>query len=194
MTGSPGEAHHVGHSTAGPRARRPGAFKTGVTLLVLSAFAYGFLEFTGEGQSGVLKMTVGTSVLAAMYGAFVLWVVSGSQHARTAMLNAVIVMCTCRLIWVHGIEGLAAYSVALVTSIVGMVLLYVPKSKSYIAARESYIAGLQVRRLFEERGKDGERLHIVYGIADILGMSPKAVYLHLDVDQRRQPPRSLDDG
>ncbi|MFG2089358.1 MULTISPECIES: hypothetical protein [unclassified Spirillospora] len=167
-------------------------FKAAVAFLFLSTIAYGFVEFSGEGQSGPLAETR-TPFAAIIYGAILIWVAAGGREARTAMLWAAVVSGASQWSWAHGPEGLVSYLVALAASALGVVLLYRPKSGSYLDVKESQIAAAQVRRLFEERGRGGERLHTVSGIAAILGMSGTTVYQHLTPDQRRQVPPPPDE-
>ncbi|WP_132158354.1 hypothetical protein [Actinomadura sp. 7K507] len=168
-------------------------FKAAVALLGLSAVAYGFVEYSGDGQSGALAEATDAPVVSIFYGAIVLWGVVGGRSARAATPWLVPVLAIGQIFWAQSAEGLAVYVVALVASVLGVVLLYRPQCDSYFAAKESRIAAAQVRRLFEERGRDGERLHTVSGIAAILGMSSTAVYRYLDADQRRQVHRPPDD-
>jgi hypothetical protein len=167
-------------------------FKAAVFLLGLSALAYGVVEFTSEGQAGPFADSR-APVTALMFAAAVIWVFFRGRHARKAIPWMALVMAIPQPAWVHGTVGWISYLVALVTSFSGALLLYRPGSSAYLAAREWQITAAQVRRLFEERGRDGERLHTVSGIAAILGMSDAAVYQHLTLDQQRQADRPPND-
>jgi DNA-binding transcriptional ArsR family regulator len=197
VTGSPIDRADSSAPAIVGNARRPAVFTTGITSLGVSAAAYGLADGSSLNYEPATTTYMTTPIWWLLYVWFVIRVARARRSARTAVTVLAVVNGIMTPAMAYGPEGVAAYFIGLVTSAAGVVLLYLPESKSYVGMRQAGPSASdverQVRQLFDKRGKDGKRIYTVADIAARLGMSRSTVYRHLDADQQRQVRRPEDE-
>jgi Bacterial regulatory protein, arsR family len=197
VTASPADRADSGAPVTERDAHRPAMFTTAIVLLAVSLTAFGLANGSSFNHEPATTASATTPIWWILYLVFVIRVARARRSARTVVTVLAVVNCVLTLGLVYGPEGVTYYAIGLATCVAGIVLLYLPSSTAYLAMRRAGPSATdterQVRRLFDQRGRDGKPKHTVSDIATRLGISRSAVYRHLDEDRQRQV-RQRDDG